>query len=85
MSNIPTAEDFCKDLQSQYEETGEYKMYFAIDIPNKLKEFAKLHVKAALKSASKIDIYTDRDGDGNEYFFQNEKGILNAYPLTNIK
>jgi hypothetical protein len=52
MNKIPTAEEFCKNLQSEYGETGEYKMYFAIDIPNKLREFAKLHVKAALEAAN---------------------------------
>ncbi len=72
-NNIPTAEEFLKDLQHDYEETGEYKMYFAIDIPNKLKEFAKLHVEAALEQAS--------EKVGLSY----KQSILNSYPLTNIK
>ena len=45
-----TAEEFIKDLQSEQGEQ-EYKMLFAIDIPDKLIEFAKLHVEAALKAA----------------------------------
>jgi len=76
-SNTPTAEEFLKDLQHEYEETGEYKMYFAIDIPNKLKEFAKLHVEAALKEANEKAIMTGYVDSGQT--------ILNAYPLENIK
>ncbi len=81
-NNIPTAEEFLKDLQHEYEETGEYKMYFAIDIPNKLKEFAKLHVEAALKEASE-NVIIDYDIGG--YSFVSKQSILNSYPLTNIK
>jgi len=88
-NNIPTAEEFLKDLQHEYEETGEYKMYFAIDIPNKLKEFAKLHVEAALKQASeKAKIKYEYSGNtGSEYCYEyvDQNSILNSYPLTNIK
>lgn len=69
---IMTAEDFLKPLQTQYEETGEYKMYFALDIPKVMKEFAEFHVKEALKAA-KGACFTEADD------------ILRAYPLTNIK
>jgi hypothetical protein len=81
-NNIPTAEEFLKDLQHEYEETGEYKMYFAIDIPNKLKEFAKLHVEAALKAAYDNIEYTTVD---SSVPYVVEESILNSYPLTNIK
>lgn len=84
-NKILTADEFLQDLQSEYEKTGEYKMYFAIDIPNKLREFAKLHVEAALKAASE-----KADGiDGDNFYIPNtaidKESILNAYPLTNIK
>ena len=98
MEKIPTAEEFLKDLQHEYEETGEYKMYFAIDIPNKLKEFAKLHVERALKEASEsrcINMYN------KTWFAQSleagtkvldrvnitvdKDSILNSYSLDNIK
>jgi|688.fasta_scaffold2273523_1 hypothetical protein len=83
MAKIPTAEEFLKDLQHEYEETGEYKMYFAIDIPNKLKEFAKMHVEAALKEASeKALVYADEGGYSE---FVDEQSILNSYSLENIK
>jgi hypothetical protein len=57
-------------------------MYFAIDIPNKLKEFAKLHVEAALKAAYDNIEYTTVD---SSVPYVVEKSILNSYPLTNIK
>ena len=74
---IPTAEEFCKDLQFEYEETGEYKMYFAIDIHNALKVFAKLHVKAALEAASDNMMFGYKSNRGTVYY--------DAYPETNIK
>jgi hypothetical protein len=81
-NNIPTAEDFLKDLQSEYEETGEYKMYFAIDIPNKLREFAELHVRAALERAiDNVDYWYDYDGHG----YIDHDTIRNSYPPENIK
>jgi len=84
MTKIPTAEEFLKDLQHEYEETGEYKMYFAIDIPNKLKEFAKLHVEAALKEALESIPCLGSSSDIATYE-EVEDAVLNAYPLTNIK
>jgi hypothetical protein len=83
-NNIPTAEEFLKDLQHEYEETGEYKMYFAIDIPNKLREFAKLHVESALNAASEKVYYRDSNGF-IETSEENKYSVLNSYPLTNIK
>jgi hypothetical protein len=83
-NNIPTAEEFLKDLQHEYEETGEYKMYFAIDIPNKLREFAKLHVESALNAASEKVYYRDSNGF-IETSEENKYSALNSYPLTNIK
>jgi hypothetical protein len=78
---ILTADDFCKDLQSEYEETGEYKMYFAIDIPNKLREFARYHVNLALIAASESHFC---EGDIHECTPLPEN-ILDSYPENNIK
>jgi hypothetical protein len=36
--------------QTEYEETGEYKMYFSIDMPKILKDYAKLRLSAVIKS-----------------------------------
>lgn len=78
MSNkIPTAEEFL-DNYSLDQNT----------IINRLQEFAKLHVEAALKDASEKAIARDtinnpyiREGD----LIVDEDSILNAYPLENIK
>lgn len=49
-------------------------------------EFAKLHVKAALEAASTVEITEITDYEsGREFYYQNYGGILNAYPLENIK
>jgi hypothetical protein len=89
MEKIPTAEEFLKDLQHEYEETGEYKMYFAIDIPDKLREFAKLHVEAALKAASeKGEAVVRTNGEWTSSKVTagvNKESILNSYPLDKIK
>jgi hypothetical protein len=83
--SVPTAEEILKDLQHEYEETGEYKMYFAIDIPDKLREFAKLHVEQALKEASeKADTQEMGKGFTAETIVDKDS-ILNSYPLENIK
>lgn len=66
METIPTAEEFLKekyqaDLNS-FQDNVEH-----------LKEFAEMHVKAALKEARRI--VEESNGES----------ILNAYPLDNIK
>lgn len=68
MNKIPTAEEFCKEkAMTPYE-------YLC----DNLKEFAKLHVEAALKEAKeRCDDSTNSEGLG-EY-------IEKAYPLENIK
>ena len=78
-----TAEEFLKELQFEYEETGEYKMYFAIDIPNKLREFAKIKVTEALKKASK-QARTMTNNESTSIIVDKDS-ILNAYPLDLIK
>ena len=78
-----TAEEFLKELQFEYEETGEYKMYFAIDIPNKLREFAKIKVTEALKTASE-QARTMTNNESTSIIVDKDS-ILNAYPLDLIK
>ena len=63
MEKIPTAEEFLK--------LNNIKAY-PIDI-QMMVEFAKMHVEAALESAS--------EKVGLSY----KQSILNSYPLTNIK
>jgi hypothetical protein len=55
-----------------------------------IREIIEYHVTAALKAASenaeKEDIGgPDRDGTWKPYYIINEKSIINAYPLNNIK
>ena len=75
---VPTAEEF---LQNSDKTT-----FNAIE--NTMVEFAKLHVEAALKSAS---CSAEIESCGNPYDPSDdskcvsEKSILNAYPLDNIK
>ena len=73
MNNV-TAEEILADLQYQWEETGEYKMYFAIDIPGKLREFAKIKVKEALVAAHRNMQLPEEDLEFT----------LDCYPETNI-
>jgi hypothetical protein len=84
MSKIPTAEDF-KNWSGFTEET------------DRLIEFAKLHVKAALKEASeKANLYLHNSGWKHSSDIKtvkchnydasiNKVSVLNAYPLENIK
>lgn len=87
MSKIPTAEEF-------YKQTTGCVMNHK-DIKIAMIDFAKLHVKAALKEANKkAEIHSD---SGSNYYREFEEGIrnntiwipansiLNAYPLENIK
>jgi hypothetical protein len=91
MSEISTAEDF---LQYHYQisyfydaKTGQM-VCFASDVQKAMIEFAKLHVKEALRCAgedARCDWY-DHDEISNEKLYRVEKDtILDAYPLTNIK
>lgn len=48
-----------------------------------MKDFAKLHVEAALKAASEKAIAIPSEEDIEEYV--DKDSILNSYPLKNIK
>jgi len=50
------------------------------------REFAKLHVEAALNAASeKADVMYDGISFGTPDYIVDTETILKAYPLTNIK
>ena len=85
MKKLPTADEF-------YDKSDHDSI---IDI---MIDFAKLHVEAALKEASKktfvefIDLTSDEIFDYSDVLYDdnigitvNKESILNAYPLTNIK
>ena len=78
MEKIPTAENF---LYNSIDYT-EYNRFLEDKIIETMIEFAKLHVEAALKQASKKAICIEyMEG---EYDVKTDS-ILNSYPLDNIK
>lgn len=83
MSKIITAEEFLKSQGCNYILQKE-KLYFSDVTKDDLIEFAKLHIKAALKEASEnipgFGSSTDIPDWGEV-----EKEVLNSYPLENIK
>ena len=83
MSKIPTAEELSKKY------TRLRSAVALKDLSDFAIEFAKLHVEAALKEASKKakccdDAIVDLGHTITEAYVE-ENSILNAYPLTNIK
>lgn len=96
-NKIPTAEEFIPDdiyyfVDTQFDSEA---CILLKDIHKIMKEFAKLHVEAALESASQISLKDNSQylrAEEREYaieetikYSQNTSGILNAYPLENIK
>jgi hypothetical protein len=89
MSKIPTAEEFLKEkgLPMTAKHSSETGTYYIMDA---LKDFAQLHVEAALEAAA---VNVKRLPPDEEYCHNcygtsgviDVNSILNAYPLTNIK
>ena len=92
MSKIPTAKEFLhqsKSLHNMWDNTRGRGEWDEEAIANSHIEFAKLHVEAALKEASKKakccdDAIVDLGHTIIEAYVE-ENSILNAYPLENIK
>lgn len=79
MNKIPTAEELFKN----HNMTSENGFSTSIRLA---REFAKLHVEAALKTAYKATKEEEWiDNFINLKESKCKKSILNAYPLTNIK
>lgn len=55
------------------------------DMYDALREFAKFHVKAALKAASKLDFEDITHSEANDYQEAVQLTIKECYPLENIK
>ena len=98
MAMIPTVEEFLtKELSKLPTGTKGEFVRLSADADKALYdamiEFAKLHVKAALKLASEKakqieDPYSYTGNTGSEYpadYIIDKDSILNAYPLKNIK
>jgi len=74
MENLPTAEEFLKECQSNPHKGWSTRKAMI--------EFAKLHVEAALKAAYDNIEYTEVD---SSVPYVVEESILNSYPLDKIK
>ncbi len=74
-----TAEEFLNKKFPEFEDLDNGNIW--TNIEDAMIEFAKLHVEKALKEVSKqTEKYMQHSWE-DEY----KKGILNAYPLENIK
>ena len=86
MGKIPTAEELLNNKFPEFEHLDNGNIW--VNIENIMIEFAKMHVKAALKEASEsADLTTDsymsmQEGSCVEI---HKDSILNSYPLENIK
>lgn len=84
-NKIPTAEEFIKDKLSEIHDENIYedllKRMFKVDVTECMIEFAKLHVEAALESATDKLPYDDKLNQ--DILLKQE--ILNAYPENLIK
>ena len=78
MEQLPTAEEFLQQEQFYAVTSGD-----EYEIAQAMIEFAKLHVQAALESASKNG--RTRTNDESTSIIVDSDTILNAYPLDNIK
>jgi hypothetical protein len=86
MNKIPTAEDFLQEhskISHFYDDKTNQMVCFSADVQQALIDFAKLHVELALKTAAENAIIIPSEEDIEEYVDQ--KSIINAYPLDNIK
>jgi hypothetical protein len=72
MAQTPTSKELFDKMLSENEETTSTEMMI---------EFARLHVKAALKEAVKHLPYDDKMNQS----LLDERAILNSYPLDKIK
>jgi len=90
MKKILTAEEFIQDywdvdcdfMESMREQLDNCSGFGFDNIPDLMAQFAKYHVKAALKAAiNNVEVTTG--GDGSPLF--SITSILNSYPLNNIK
>jgi hypothetical protein len=92
MYKIPTAEEFLEKIKNKSTHYADQN-YDEERLIKALKEFAELHVQAALKEASEKATtitawktkFVGLENVGYKEEVVYEKSILNAYPLKNIK
>jgi len=76
-NNTPTAEEIISIVEATVAAYSNSPVWYKTDIKKYMIEFAKLHVKAALKAAAKSAKFSLESGKGEVHF--------DVYPLTNIK
>lgn len=84
---IPDALQFSFDYNLESHDEGGYLGLDEDEIKEMLINFAKLHVKAALKAAlNNAEIISEwNTGFSGSAAYVKSESILNAYPLENIK
>lgn len=80
---IPTVENKLKELIDFSKPIDISVLQIMIQLA--MIEFAKLHVTAALKTASKLDFESITHPEANDYEQAVEMTVLECYPLENIK
>lgn len=80
---IPTAEEILELHYNMDKDEDGHPVYYDWSAQDAMIEFAKLHVEAALKEASKKVIVNNYRDEGRIKI--NKNSILGAYPLENIK
>lgn len=85
-NKLPTAEELCR---IEYDDNRPENIFMERSVDMKwaifmMKQFAKLHVEAALKEASKKAEAKVGAGE-RSFLYVDENSILNAYPLNLIK
>ena len=84
MKQLPTAETVLDDVWRKVHKQNP-NSFWTTSAEQAMIEFAKLHVQAALESASE-KASVNWDGAGADLdAFVNKQSILNAYPLDNIQ
>lgn len=88
MAKIPTAEELLEEHFISVDKSDIKDGHYFV-IKEAMKEFAKLHVEAALKEASekaktKMEWRTDLGGGEHEEVTVNKNSIKKSYPLDNI-
>lgn len=82
-NKIPTAKEYWDSSEENFQDMSLGRNEFPTRV---MVEFAKLHVKAALKAASeKADAYNKPKFKGDVNPTVDLDSILNAYPDSNIK
>lgn len=82
MEKIPTAEEFLQNYKNDSDHYADQD-YDERRLIKALKEFAQLHVEAALKEASATDIVSGRSYKHRTEY--DKDSILKSYSLENIK